>query len=194
MGYTKEILRPIVKHDGINHIGERFGKLLVVKLIRKTENSSSIYLCKCDCGNDTEVHYNSLISGRTTSCCCVGYNTGKKEKGQWSFTSLFNSYKSCAKKRGLIFSLNREEFKNMTKQNCFYCGKEPSNIFNTKGSNGCYIYNGIDRVDNTKGYILDNCVTCCELCNRMKLTLPLNSFLEHILKIYSYSIETYDNR
>ena len=40
----------------------------------------------------------------------------------------------------------------------------------------CHYYkkeevNGIDRVDNTKGYTKENSVSCCEMCNRIKLLL-----------------------
>jgi hypothetical protein len=31
-----------------------------------------------------------------------------------------------------------------------------------------YIYNGVDRVNNDFGYSIDNCVSCCKVCNRMK--------------------------
>lgn len=31
-----------------------------------------------------------------------------------------------------------------------------------------YFYNGIDRLDNTKGYTPENSVACCKHCNSLK--------------------------
>lgn len=49
-------------------------------------------------------------------------------------------------------------------------------------------YNSIDRVDPTKGYIIDNCVPCCTTCNYMKRILQRDEFLDHVKKIYNFSI------
>lgn len=62
--------------------GRRFGKLTVVKKIGvknagQRGKSRSIYLCKCDCGNETEVLRNSLITGNTKSCGCLERETKK---------------------------------------------------------------------------------------------------------------------
>ena len=44
-------------------------------------------------------------------------------------------------------------------------------------------YNGIDRIDNNIGYIMDNSITCCETCNRMKRSHEYDFFLDHVKKI-----------
>jgi hypothetical protein len=41
-------------------------------------------------------------------------------------------------------------------------------------------FNGIDRVDNSKGYILGNCVPCCSWCNRAKADGTLAKFMDWI--------------
>jgi hypothetical protein len=56
---------------------------------------------------------------------------------------------------------------------CYYCGYKNSDFVN-----------GIDRIDSKKGYILDNCVACCKMCNYMKGSLSVDVFIkrvEHIL-------------
>lgn len=50
--------------------GQRFGKLVVQKLIGKDKYSDKIWECKCDCGNFTNVKQSHLRSGHTTSCGC----------------------------------------------------------------------------------------------------------------------------
>ena len=47
-----------------------------------------------------------------------------------------------------------------------------------------FLRNGIDRIDNNKGYTKENCVPCCDICNRIKMDLPYNVFIEHITKCY----------
>jgi hypothetical protein len=116
----------------------------------------------------------------------------RKPKGWAGLTQYFLMTKNSAiKLRGLDFLLTREEFRQLTSQNCYYCNSEPSKIFYNTASlteeakeNSGYVHNGIDRIDNTKGYILDNCVPCCITCNRMKFTLSQQEFIEHIRKIY----------
>lgn len=59
--------------------GKRFGRLVVLS---RRENSVSpggvihaTWLCKCDCGGETVVQSNVLISGRKKSCGCLHQNT-----------------------------------------------------------------------------------------------------------------------
>ena len=56
--------------------GRRFGRLLVVERTNKRSYGSAVYLCKCDCGNFTEVRSGQLASGRhTKSCGCLQRDT-----------------------------------------------------------------------------------------------------------------------
>lgn len=50
--------------------GERFSSLIALKPLRKNKFNNWIWLCKCDCGNKTEVASGHLTSGRTKSCGC----------------------------------------------------------------------------------------------------------------------------
>ena len=44
-------------------------------------------------------------------------------------------------------------------------------------------YNGIDRVNPALGYVEDNVVTCCKICNIAKHDLRLEEFLAWIEKL-----------
>jgi 5-methylcytosine-specific restriction endonuclease McrA len=39
-----------------------------------------------------------------------------------------------------------------------------------------YIYNGIDRIDNERGYLPDNAVPCCKRCNQAKADMAIDEF------------------
>lgn len=43
---------------------------------------------------------------------------------------------------------------------------------------------GVDRVDSSKGYTIDNVVPCCDICNRMKLDKDITEFFDTIKRIY----------
>ena len=85
----------------------------------------------------------------------------------------FNDYIRRTKERGHSFALSLEQFWSVKRQPCVYCGQEPDP---KKGS-------GIDRVDNSIGYELNNCVPCCGPCNWMKHTLSLGDFSAKIKRI-----------
>lgn len=45
------------------------------------------------------------------------------------------------------------------------------------------MYNGIDRVDSEKGYVVGNCVPCCYEVNRAKSNMTQSDFLELVRQI-----------
>ena len=105
-----------------------------------------------------------------------GFKQGRKclTYGLASMRKIIRGYKRRAKERGHKWDLTEEQFAEITKKNCYYCGAKPKNIIKQMPySNGEYIYNGIDRIDNTKGYVIDNIVPCCKFCNFQKKNLIL---------------------
>lgn len=100
-----------------------------------------------------------------------------------------HSYQQEARRRGFVFDLDEDTFARMTKQKCAYCGQSPQTIHKARGkvSNAVpYIYNGIDRVDNLRGYIVGNCVPCCPVCNRAKTTMGKEEFLSWAKRVVEY--------
>jgi len=51
-------------------IGQKFGKLLVLKLVKIPEKTGIYFECFCECGNEAYIRKDSLIRGRSTSCGC----------------------------------------------------------------------------------------------------------------------------
>ncbi len=52
-----------------------------------------------------------------------------------------------------------DQYVDLISNPCFYCNGFFKQV--TAGS-------GLDRIVPDKGYIIDNCVSCCETCNRIK--------------------------
>lgn len=170
-----------------NLAGLKFGKWTVLDKYEKI-NDKLHWLCQCDCGSEPRmVSLSNLKSGKTVCCGCVVPN--RLSYGEAAFNTLYAEYKRGAIQRHLVFEITKEEFKIITKQNCFYCGAEPKQAKNQKERYGDYVYNGIDRVDNLQGYIINNVVTCCKRCNQGKTNLSQQEFLSWIERVYNYSIK-----
>jgi hypothetical protein len=169
-----------------NMLGRSFGLLKVIEFSHR-ERKITLYKCQCECGNIKNVGYNSLIGGNTSSCGCLR----RKNIENSQYKAMFNMYKYSANKRGLEFHLEFSVFKDMTSKNCFYCEASPApkplsfqNKKNGITEERTIKVNGIDRVDNDQGYVLQNCVPCCSDCNFMKQDLSMEQFLDKINKIY----------
>lgn len=181
----------------MNILGKRFGRLLVTEESPSRKNrhgSDSMWLCKCDCGNVKIIMGRSLKWGRTKSCGCLQKELFKARlslpESQAAFNKLFYRYKKQAKDRNILFKLSVDYFKILTKGKCYYCNSNPS--YSVKRCepklNGDYIYNGIDRINSNKGYIKENVVSCCAVCNKMKNNMSESDFLDCILNIYEHRI------
>lgn len=53
----------------LNKPGDRFGRLILVRECGRER--ATIWLCKCDCGNNTRVDQRNLRSGHAKSCGCL---------------------------------------------------------------------------------------------------------------------------
>ena len=54
----------------IDMSGMHFGRLTVIRVDGRDNRGKPLWLCKCDCGNETHVNRQHLIRGQTSSCGC----------------------------------------------------------------------------------------------------------------------------
>jgi len=73
-------------------------------------------------------------------------------------------YRRSAIYKGLECSLSDELLVRLLKQDCTYCGTPAAPL------------NGIDRIDNTRGYVEGNVTTACRTCNLAKREMSLEEF------------------
>lgn len=170
--------------------GQRFNRLIVKDSF--SGKTSEKIACVCDCGKETLVIVRNLKSGNTNSCGCyqkdrladkASYINKRRSLayGVAAFNQIYSHYSMMAKKRGYIFMLSKEEAKHLFAGDCFYCGAIPANI--RISENGNFIYNGIDRKNNSLGYIAENCVPCCAQCNWAKRDMAFEDFISWIKKV-----------
>jgi len=167
------------------YLNKKFNKLFVLEQSTTQSCGTYLYRCKCDCGKETLIKGSDLK--RIISCGCYRDEKVKNlnilPPFEASFNGILYQYKNRAKKIKIDFSITKEDFRNLIKMNCHYCNNPP-NDHSYKTNNGSLIYNGLDRVDSTKGYILDNVVPCCAECNWMKGKSSYHDFLNRIKTIY----------
>lgn len=49
-----------------------------------------------------------------------------------------------------------------------------------------YFYNGIDRKDNDIGYVIENCVSCCDECNKAKRNMLYEKWIAYLDRIVAF--------
>jgi len=172
--------------------GLKLGSLKIESFTGFRDNAGAIFNSTCECGNKREISSRSIRRGieRNYNLSCGKCEYSERlihlDSEDLALTYLFNMYKGKTKnKLKLEFELSKEEFKILTKKNCYYCNTEPKQVCFTENRKNKYIYNGIDRIDSNKGYEINNVLPCCGFCNRMKLNHTLDAFKEQIKKIYN---------
>ena len=166
-------------------VGFKSGRLTVIARAGKYEYSP-LWECLCECGNKQIVSANSLRRRMTRSCGCLHLEIMKEFRlpdGEAAFNQYFKGVISRSKIANLEMTLTSDEVKSIIFDDCFYCGKAPNQTTRTK-SGDIIIRNGLDRIDNRKGYTKDNVVPCCKRCNIAKNDLTQKEFLDLILAIY----------
>lgn len=184
------------KNHFVDLTGKQFGNFTILKLIGQNKWKCWIYLVKCICGKEIVQEGNDVKSGKISSCGC--------ERNKWQIdrvkenpyhileNNVYADYRKKAEYRGYNFELTFEEVKKLIHNPCFYCGILATNIKSTSRTLGINVnlaYNGIDRIDNNKGYISSNVTSCCKICNQAKHQMTQEFFYDWVKRISKNLIE-----
>ena len=167
-----------------NLIGQKFGKLTVVEAVG-VRDSHARWRCICDCGLEKIVKTGMLKDKSVRSCGCLHNTPGGSHlaPGISTRNMIIRTYKDNAKRINAVWELSIDEVVNLFSGNCFYCGCPPSRTRKTLNKHGSFTYNGIDRLDNTKGYSTNNVVSCCTVCNFKKHSMSYQEFFNWVMKV-----------
>lgn len=133
----------------IDLTGKRFGKLLVIRVDKKSDLKHLKWICRCSCGKMASIRGSSLTSGSSKSCKCEWIKHGMSGSGVYKiYTSMIQR---CSNKkhpsyhhyggRGIrVCKRWKAGFKNFQED----MGKRPHGL-------------ELERIDNSKGYRPDNC-------------------------------------
>jgi hypothetical protein len=164
--------------------GLRFGMLTVLRRV-----NHNVIEVKCDCGTEKTIRRANL---RTTRSCGCWKRSGKPQmaaattrwpRGHSARITVLCGYKLDARDRGLLWELTDDAFFEITQWPCHYCSAGPSNVCRNPYGRGDFIYNGIDRKDNARGYVPDNVLPCCRICNRAKMGMDYQDFIYYLQRV-----------
>ena len=174
------------REDGYNHdiINKKFGKLTVASFVNRSNNQTWLN-CICACGGSIVTSRSNLVAGCVSSCGCAPPGRPSPECGTVT-ARVFRSYQRSSFERDIHFELSIDNFSSLIYADCFYCGEAPCKIMYYRGGKEHVLVNGVDRVDNSKGYSIENVVPCCARCNYMKHTISMSEFEARISKIYKH--------
>jgi hypothetical protein len=202
--YTNQTGDILLDMKNTDHTGKRINTFTVIKRLKKKfNNKNTMYLCLCDCGTKFETHTGYIMQKYGCDECSKQHHYDESWKSRRANTDLkpsrrttlsqlspeskngirgsyanyiVNWIKSTALKRKLVWDLDHVEVFYMIQKPCYYCGAEV-HFPETR--------NGLDRMDNTEGYVEGNVVPCCYPCNIAKHEMSQEEFKNHITNIYN---------
>lgn len=144
--------------------GQRFGRLTVIKRVENDKRGNSRWLCRCDCGNEKVVSSHNLKNGHAKSCGCFRRDIAKTKlytHGKYK-TRLFGIWTGI---KNRCYNKKETAYKHYGGRGITMCDKWLNDF---QAFYDWSIANGydekakkyectIDRIDNNKGYSLENC-------------------------------------
>lgn len=174
-------------------IGNKFGKLLAIEEVEKRKSGGIRYKCLCDCGNTHEAFATHLRRGLITHCGCSKLKGAKHH--QWTgvgeisgdfwydhIVRSANGSKGNRVKKELTLTI-QEAWELFLKQDrkCALSGIELT--FPKKSKDKSWTAS-LDRIDSSKGYILENVQWVHKDVNIMKNKFEQSYFTEICRLIY----------
>ncbi len=172
--------------------GRVFSHLKVLK--RQGHNRfERAWLCQCDCGNQTVVPSNRLVTGKTRSCGCL---VGMRCRENFTTHGMSDSYqfrilKSArirAKRSGIQFSLKLSDIPDIPKS----CPVLGISIFFTgiqhHGSAS------LDKIQNDEGYVNGNVRIISHRANQLKGNAnsdELSAVLQDLINIEESEVDSF---
>lgn len=167
---------------------------LILVGVKYGEERRIIAILMCHCGSQFETQFRNIKNGHTRSC---GNCLKKWEHAPYYGEIDENPSDKKVKKAIQIIKaktqrdieISDKDMKEIMFGNCHWTGIGPSKLFFIRRAGEFPFYiNGIDRIDNDKGYIKGNCVPCSTRANFLKGTFSEKEFLKLIEQTYEYRI------
>ena len=133
----------------------------------------SIYQSSRFCSRDCYMSYRKECKKKTYA----QYQAQEIIHGRSLKEHKYHIYKTRAIAREISFEISFDQFLELWQKACIYCRSAIETI-------------GVDRVDNTLGYIPGNIAPCCTTCNLMKRGMNAQAFIDHCKRVDNHQAET----
>jgi hypothetical protein len=146
-------------------LNQKFNLLTIISFSHSDKRFRKWYNVRCDCGNEKKIMGSAMVSNNTKSCGCQSSRFRREHNVLPNNLAvkrqILLGYKCHARDRRIDFKYCKEGF----------------------------TYSGIDRVNSSIGYNKENCVPCCDKCNKAKLAMTKEEFLEWVKAVYKHSCQ-----
>lgn len=137
--------------------GQRFGRLTVLERdFDRPSKAGAYWICKCECGNRTSVRTGPLVDGQSTSCGCYARELTRARSHSHGMegTSSYQLWDGMLRR---CLNPNHAAYPNYGGRGIGVCQRWMSfeNFYSDMGDRPEGM--SLDRVDNDKGYSLENC-------------------------------------
>lgn len=141
------------------YIGRQYGNLTIIEFVKKTSGNHLIYTCLCTCGTVKDIHLSNLQGGRTSSCGCLHRRIISEthrthgESDTRLYTVWGNMKSRCENSNVDSYQYYGDKGISICKEWC-----DDFTTFKDWADSSGYAENlSIDRIDNDKGYLPENC-------------------------------------
>lgn len=133
---------------------QTFGRLTALEIKGRDCSGAAMWKCQCTCGNTKTISGSNLRAGRTKSCGCL-----QKERATTHGMTKTSEYPTWADMKRRCINPNHAAYKYYGGRGITVC-KEWLHSFETFFKDMGERPSGLtlERIDNDKGYYLENCI------------------------------------
>lgn len=169
--------------------GKTFGHLTVIEQADSTITGQTVWRCKCTCDNMILVKGYRLRQGKT-HCGCqrkTGWDNHSFRGYKEIHRSYWTSIQRGAISRKFLFEITIEQAWNVFEKQHGLCALSgmPLVMSQTRGQ----MTASLDRIDSTRGYVLDNIQWVHKMVNRIKMDIPEHEFIKWCGRIHDYTVK-----
>lgn len=138
--------------------GQKFGRLKVIKRV-ENKGRQTMWLCKCDCGNEKIVRGSHLINGYIKSCGCLNKEI-LRQRCSKHLQSKTRLHQIWLRMKQRCVNKNLECYKNYGGRGITVCDdwkNDFMSFYSWSMQNGYKNDLSIDRIDNNGNYEPSNC-------------------------------------
>lgn len=164
----------------IDLTGKKFGRLTVIEMvgthIYPCGTKIPLWKCKCDCGNERVIHSSNLRKGQI-SCGCFKKENPNRLKHGLKGTRIYDIWQSMKQRCCNSKSINYKDYGARGITICDEWLHDFQAFYNWSMLHGYKDNLEIDRIDNDKGYIPENC--CWTTREQQQNNKRNNHFIEY---------------
>lgn len=135
--------------------GQIYGRLTLILEVESSNKNNKVWLCRCSCGNYSNVPTNHLGNGHTKSCGCL--QSESRTLHSMSKTRIYRIWQLMRDRCGVTGHDYHKYHQEMGIKVCDEWINAFAEFHKWSMENG-YLHNlTIDRIDNNKNYCPSNC-------------------------------------